>query len=592
MFAQLPPEHQPDGSGCEAFYTKITGVFTLDHVEVYNGDGMENGIGAYLEMVVYDQNGIIRCAKCPKWNSSKKKWIYQMQIYGTSSPTPSVYSFKVWNQQTGEFLNVVEDFGEVISYQSNVNHGSLSNLYEMNFTPASSEPEPTVIEGGDWSQDSTWVGNVPEEWADVIINGDVFIPAGYIAYANNITINEGGSLTINEGGELFHNEVVELSIEMNVDGYEATRDENPDNDGYRLIASPVYALNSDPAGIAVPDAMIAENEEDYDLFMFDQTQDTEEWRTYKGNPFTLDLKKGYLYANTEDVFVAFAGLTLPTGIDVTENLVYETSHNLTGWNLLGNPYTATAYINHPFYVLNEAGDEVESCNQGDPIAPMQGFFVQATGENQSCNFSTTPQDNKAGRLNINLSQANTHADRAIVTFGEGKTLSKFQLNPNHTKVYIPQEGKDYAVVNAPEMGEMPVSFKAEKNGTYTLSFTNEEVSFNYLHLIDNMTGIETDLLANPSYSFNAQTTDYASRFKLVFATGNSNDDNFAFYNNGSFVVSNEGNATLQVVDVMGRILTSKTINGSASVNVDAAAGVYMLRLVNGNNVKVQKVVVK
>ena len=107
-----------------------------------------------------------------------------------------------------------------------------------------------------------------------------------------------------------------------------------------------------------------------------------------------------------------------------------------------------------------------------------------------------------------------------------------------------------------------------------------------------MNGNDVDLLANPSYSFEAKSTDYESRFKLVFATGNSNDDNFAFYSNGSFVINNEGNATLQVIDVNGRILKSESINGCANVNVNAAQGIYMLRLVNGNDVKVQKVVVR
>ena len=113
-----------------------------------------------------------------------------------------------------------------------------------------------------------------------------------------------------------------------------------------------------------------------------------------------------------------------------------------------------------------------------------------------------------------------------------------------------------------------------------------------LQVID-MTGNDIDLLANPSYTFEAKKTDYRSRFKLVFATGNnSNDDNFAFYSNGSFVINNEGNATLQVIDMNGRIMKSESINGCANVNVKAAAGVYVLRLVNGDNVKVQKVVVR
>ena len=143
------------------------------------------------------------------------------------------------------------------------------------------------------------------------------------------------------------------------------------------------------------------------------------------------------------------------------------------------------------------------------------------------------------------------------------------------------------------MGEIPVNFEAKENGTYTLSFANKEVSFAYLHLIDNMTGIETDLLVNPSYSFEARTTDYESRFKLVFATGNnSNEDNFAYYSNGNWVINNDGRATLQLVDVNGRILKSENINGCANVNFNAAAGVYMIRLINGDNVMVQKVVVR
>jgi hypothetical protein len=224
---------------------------------------------------------------------------------------------------------------------------------------------------------------------------------------------------------------------------------------------------------------------------------------------------------------------------------------------------------------------------------MHGVFVLAEGEGENVTFTPADDSKATPSLNLNLVQGRGLVDRAVIRFTEGRMLPKFQMNPNHTKVYIPQEGNDYAVVRAGEMGEMPVNYKAEKNGSYTLSFTAEEVSFGYLHLIDNMTGIETDLLANPSYTFDALTTDYESRFKLVFATGNSsNEDNFAYYSNGNWVINNEGRATLQVVDVNGRILKSESINGCANINVNAAAGIYMIRLVNGDNVKVQKVVVK
>ena len=43
---------------------------------------------------------------------------------------------------------------------------------------------------------------------------------------------------------------------------------------------------------------------------------------------------------------------------------------------------------------------------------------------------------------------------------------------------------------------------------------------------------------------------------------------------------------------MGRVLSSETIDGNAEINVNQPAGIYMLRLVNGDDVKVQKVVVR
>ena len=448
-----------------------------------------------------------------------------------------------------------------------------------------------------WADPDTWEsGSVPDSIADVTLTTNVIIGAGTTVYAGEVVLN-GHTLTMEPGAEFYHTNEIDMTIQMEVEGYgEGTKDDNPNNDGYRLIASPVYESSNNPS-IAIPEAMLEGN---YDLYYFDQTQDLE-WINHKlGNDqyqfTTLDLGKGYLYANTTNVFVAFVGQTTPTNLSVGLDMVYEPGHVFTGWNLLGNPYTATAYADRAYYVLDAEGDEVISAELGEGIAPMKGFFVEAgSAEDLTCTVSTTPTNDNTGSLNINLSHANTLADRAIVNFGEGKTLGKFQLNPNHTKVFIPQEGKDYAVVSAGDKGEMPVSFKAEKSGTYTMSLSSQNVSFSYLHLIDNKTGQDIDMLATPAYTFNAQTTDYASRFRLVFATDNSvNSDSFGFVNNsGNFCVYGiEGKATLQVFDVLGHMLSSETFSGSIEKKVNAATGIYMMRLINGNDVKVQKVIIK
>ena len=353
--------------------------------------------------------------------------------------------------------------------------------------------------------------------------------------------------------------------------------------GYYLIASPL-------ANALDPTTITGMTTGDYDLYSFDQEQDLE-WQNYKAEAFNLVNGQGYLYANKEGVVLTFTGAPGNNG-QVTLDL--KGSGDWAGWNLVGNPFGEDAYINKPFYTL-ENSDTYTQNTVGTAIHAMQGLLVVADSDGETLTFSTeVPAGNKTAKLNMNLRKDDKQLDNAILVFGENQQLGKLSFRENSSKIYMPVEGKDYAIATAESnMGEMPVSFKAETNGSYTLSFNAEEVSFAYLHLIDNLTGIETDLLANPSYSFEASTTDYASRFKLVFATGNnSNDDSFAFFSNGSFVINNDGNATLQVVDVTGRIIKSESINGCANVNVNAAPGVYMLRLVNGENVKVQKVVVR
>ena len=426
-----------------------------------------------------------------------------------------------------------------------------------------------------------------DDFTPTIENGNHYLPTNYEWQVQGVDCDGNGTATDWSAPATF---TTPEGYVKEITGY------GTGTGNWYLIASPIG--NVDPANVT---NMLSNS---YDLFYFDQAKENE-WVNYKpgqgssASGFGIEKGKGYLYANSNDVDLVFTGsaYTTTNGKETVQLAYTNTADgyvvDLPGWNLVGNPFAEKAYLegNRGFYTMDGDGNFTPVTNAS--IESMEGIFVVANPkvEEDAVTFTTT-EPAPSGKLSLNLSNGRKAVDRAIVRFDGGNQLPKLQLFGERTKLYIPVEGQDYAIVNAEEMGEMPVSFKAENNGSYTLSVNAEEVSFAYLHLIDNMTGADVDLLETPSYSFEAKTTDYASRFKLVFATGNASDDTFAFFSNGSFVINNEGNAELQVIDIMGRIVKSESINGCANVSVNSAAGVYMLRLVNGDNVKVQKVVVR
>ena len=386
-----------------------------------------------------------------------------------------------------------------------------------------------------------------------------------------------------------------------IDAYDETNEK-----GWYLIASPL----ADAVDLDDVDGLTNET---FSLYRFNQSVELE-WENYKAkdeynNPIHSDFTtlvngKGYLYANTTGDDLIFTGTPYSGTGEVS--LTYTDGAQFAGWNLIGNPFSEAAYLVNAnnqglaYYRMNSDGDGFDEVANNAAIAPMEGIFYQATAAGTVYFSKTAPAGAKSGNLNMMVSQGRGTKDNAIIRFGEGNIMEKFSFREGSTKLYIPQDNKDYAVINAENQGEMPVSFKAEKDGTYTLSFNSENVSFNYLHLIDNMTGTNIDLLANPSYTFTAKTTDYASRFKLVFSANgedgpSTGSGSFAFIDASGNIIINggpsTGSGTLQIIDVTGRVI----VQGDAMNRVSTSGmtpGVYVLRLIDGNDVRTQKMVIE
>ena len=473
-----------------------------------------------------------------------------------------------WN---GAYMNIVDAATQEVLYELTM--PEVDGPYEGSFN---------VCDGRDIQ--FVWVsGNYPNE-------------CGYEFTHNGETILEKATNTAAPDAGIVLTYTVNCSaaqtLPKEITGY------GEDDGNYYLIALP---FDGGEEGVN-PESIEGMLTDEYDLYYFDEAGDNEgnEWMNYKVAPFNLVSGKGYLYASKNPTSLIFTGNPIE-GTEYTVTLNKTEGADWSGWNLVGNPFNLTAYIDRGFYTLDDDGKEVV-ISSSTSIEPMEGIFVEANSDGEQMTFTTNEpiQGKKQIVLNLTQGRGNT-IDRAIVRFGQSQMMPKFMLNENHTKMYIPKDNKDFAMVSGSNNGRLPVNFEPAEDGTYFINVDIENVRVKYLHLIDRETGMDVDLLQNPTYKFEAKKAEKPNRFELLFKTGSSqfkevfssfSGDNFSFCNNGNWIINNDGDAILQVIDVNGQILSSERISGSVSKHIDATPGVYMLRLVNGENVKVQKIVVE
>ena len=430
---------------------------------------------------------------------------------------------------------------------------------------------------------------------------------------DKMTVTEGSQLTVSgtmsndnadnliieNGAQLIHNsEGVKATVKKEIAKYTVQGDDENLSNGWYLLASPM----TESIEASTVNGLLTN---DYDLYYFDQSQELE-WRNYESTPqpfSTLDHKTGYLYANSGNTTLSFAG-TLAATATATPLAYDANATTLKGFNLIGNPFACNATVERDFYVMNESMNEVTLAGSGRQIAPCEGIFVQAKGENESVSFTKATASAKGTHpkdcFDVVVTQGRSAIDRTRVRLGEGIGMEKFSLDNNHTQISLWQDGQQLAVACANGENEMPLNFKAAKNGTYTLAFEVEKLDLDYLHLIDNMTGNEVDVLAMPTYTFAAKTTDYASRFRLVFSNcedaigDNDEDAPFAYVSNGEIrlLVETCQGASLQVVDMTGRVIRNCADVARNVSTSEMSPGVHVLRLIDGDNVRTQKIVIE
>lgn len=492
-----------------------------------------------------------------------------------------------------------------------------TNWFQFAFTT----PIITNVTPGDWNDPSIWGGTVPSAEAIVELGNDVTIGDNEPTTVTvaGLTIPDGIVLTVETGsvlvvtGELINDNVDDLVIE---DGGQLINESadvkatvekdvmpytSKDSDGWYTISSSVKAMAIENSDFLTPN---------YDLYRYNETSIGEEWENYKDNSnvdfTTFESGRGYLYANSNVFSPAFTGTLNNTTVNVGVTYTDRTD-GLSGFNLIGNPFP------HVIYKGDGAAIDDASLASGyysldfentwhthtfeDAIKPGQGILVKATEtktlsivkSNVAALSETAGTKASMGRLGIKVSGGNGE-DRAFAYFGQGIGLEKLGgFSDQLPYLWIRDRGNNYAIAHVDNTYEsLDVYFVNRANADFTLVVSAKDTNFAYLQLVDRVTGANVDLLQQPEYTFHATGNEMESRFRLVFKVAAGveetiDDSPFAFVSDGKIVlVGVEENANLQVFDMTGR-----------SVSVDALRpGVYVLRLMNGNVVKTQKIVIQ
>lgn len=358
----------------------------------------------------------------------------------------------------------------------------------------------------------------------------------------------------------------------------------------------------------------------------------------KGYLVTIDMSTYWSGYSRKAQFVQNRGTlnngTVPIKVTCTDGIGWT---GRQGYNLLGNPYQSyldfdafvsgnadllgnSAYAN-TYAVYDPASDswlqyKAGGSPEGNTASPYinmhQGFFIQVNGGG-TANFTNDMRTNTKGSgfrgnenhyplVNFTLTDDEGNKDIAVleVSRPENDGAKKIFVSSSKGRLSLRHDNEDFAILfRDMQSGSQPLYFEAKEDGTFTLSWNTANANFSSLTLVDNLTGVRYDMLANDSYTFQGSMSDYRSRFKVVFGAFTDVEeneevvtDNFAFFDGSDWVVNGQGQLT--VTDMTGRtVYSSNLTNDQNRVSLNGIAnGVYLMRVANGQNVNVQKIIIK
>ncbi|MGV3598471.1 MAG: T9SS type A sorting domain-containing protein [Bacteroidota bacterium] len=291
--------------------------------------------------------------------------------------------------------------------------------------------------------------------------------------------------------------------------------------------------------------------------------------------------------------------------------------------------------------LNNTGTTMNTYNNSSTsrfstttqIPPFMGFWVKATSTSQSIQLKNSMRTSNTDSLPANayfktsqdifgvtVKDADNHFDEFNVLFDEAATdgmdytmdMYKFKSFSDEVPTLYTMVDGDMISLNALPVKTsytMPLYMESFKNGKeYTFSPIIEEyLGYFDVELVDNKTGVKTQLLAN-NYSFKHDASYKGARFTLNFTKKSTTSIDELYSQEKMYVHTNEqginvvynnnnqaANAVVEIYNIMGqKLFTSNIITGGETVTYKplntAQANVYIAHIISNGKTKTIKVV--
>ena len=498
-------------------------------------------------------------------------------------------------------------------------------------------------------QAGLWNGAVNNDWANVsnwdnaqlpVASTDVIIPAGLTSYPTLSAAGTCHNLTMEPGTSLLGNANLTITgtanVQLTIDGVLAG-----DNDKWHLISQPV--------------ASIAQASDVFNhCYLKQYNETTNLYEDVVGTTPLNTVGKGYStmysYQNGAPTTKTLEFIGSLNNGTYSMPLSFTTGQG-EGWNLVGSPYpsaidwdavsgwTKPAEMNNSIYFWDNSLNGgignftyylgAEGSNQGVGVSggsryipPMQGFFVKTSAvttlvmDNGIRVHNNTPfyKDGNTNPL-IRLQVVNgSYSDETVVRFDANATSGadnaydcwKLFASDVPQLSTVTTDNVNMAINTFPQAESdliVPLQLNAGVTGNFTIRAT-EILNFNdsQVMLEDKILNITQDLTQNPAYSFTASIGDNPDRFNLHFKSVNGINDpsenKLNIYSCGKTVYINPGTVNLhgQVViyDILGKPVVTKQLEGTSlyCLHLNITPGCYIVKVITGNNVYSQKVVIK